>query len=187
MRSQPKLFACGLLTLLATVGCQKMSFDDMMKQPPRPAELDQLAVFIGSWEGTAEGRMMGSDEVIKSTGHSEYTWDADKWVLVERSEYKMGNTCRMNGVGLWSWDAGAKKFRTAWTDNYGSHGDGTVWLDGKTKVWHMRSKTSYTDGTSHGEGTLRQIDNNTFEWNFAEYDALHLLKFMEMHGTFHRK
>lgn len=180
------------LVLAAAVagGCHKgVDLSEMMKPPARPAELERLGMFVGTWEGTGEMRMPGSDEVLTGKGTSRYAWDADKWLLVERGEYMMGEHGPMLGMGIWSWDAKARKYRMSWFDNYGGIGSGTATYDEPTRTWRMKSRGYYstTGHKSVGEGTIRMVDDATMEWTFTEWDSLKLMKFMEMKGTSRRK
>lgn len=184
------LAAAGTLLVLGTLGCQmpKMDLDEMLKPPPRPAELDQLAAFVGTWEGSSEGKMAGTDEACHGHGTSTTTWDADKWILVERMDYTLRDKHKMSGIGIWRWDPAIKKFRTTWFDNYGGTAEGTAWFDSKAGAWRMKTKSRWADGmTSVGEGTIRFTDSNTMEWQMSEWNALKTMKFMEMNGTSKRK
>ncbi len=181
----------GPLAILAIAlgGCQKPNFEEMMKQPPRPAELDQLNAFVGTWEGNWEMTMMGSDQPKTSKGTDQFAWDADKWVLTERMEGTMDNN-KMVGTGLWTWNPQRKLFQYYSADNYGMIMTGTGRYDAATKTWHMKGQSQDTrhGQRSVGEGTLKLVDPNTMEWHWTEWDScLHLMKFMEMKGTSHKK
>ncbi len=182
----------GILAFLAggLAGCQqpKMDLAEMMKAPPRPAELDQLNAFVGNWEGNWEMTMQGADKPLTGKGIDKFAWDADKWVLTEHMEGTMDNN-KMVGTGLWVWDARAKLFRYSSADNYGMIMTGTGRYDEKTRTWHMKGSSQDTvrGHRSVGEGTLKMPDANTMEWSWTEWDSLHLTKFMEMKGTSHKK
>ena len=180
----------GVLVLLAggLVGCQQPNMEEMMKAPARPAELDQLNTFVGTWEGTWEMTMKGCDKPMSGKGVDTFAWDADKWVMTEHSSGMMGDN-KMVGTGIWVWDGHEKLFRYISADNYGMLMKGTMCYDAKTETWHMKGKTCETihGHESVGEGTLKMVDANTMEWQMSEWDALHLCKIMEMKGTSHRK
>ena len=188
-----RITVIGAVALLAIglTGCQQPNFSEMMAPPERPVELDRLAMFVGQWEGTCEGTMTGCEEAMKSKGTSEAKWDADRWVLVERMEYTMGegkDETKMAGICVWSWDARAKKYRMNCYDNFGTCGTGMATYDEDTRTWHMTNKGRYADGTAVvGEGTTVMVDENTMEWNYTEWDSWKLTKFMEMEGTIHRR
>ena len=177
----------GVLALL--VGCQQpMNMEQMMTQPPRPTELDRLNIFVGQWEGTMEMTMPGTDKPTMGKGVNTVSWDADKWVLVERFEGTMGEkNTRYASVGIWTWDPKINKFRTYWFDNYGASGTGMCTYDEANKTWRMSSKGKSSAGSTCGEGTTKIINNNTMEWNYTEWDGLKLAKCMEMKATSKRK
>ena len=180
----------GMLALLAAglTGCQQPNMDEMMKPPARPAELDQLNVFVGTWEGTYEMTMPGVDKPKTGKGLDTFAWDADKWVLAERMDGTMDGH-KMFGTGLWSWDAQHKRFAYYSADSYGMTMTGTGSYDAEKQIWHMKGCTRDTlhGHQSVGEGTVKFVDNNTMEMTWSEWDSLHLCKFMEMKGTCHRK
>ena len=97
--------AIAMLALLAggLAGCQqpKMDLAEMMKPPPRPAELDQLNMFVGTWEGTFEMTMPGVDKPLTGIGTDTYAWDAEKWVLTGHTDGMMGKH-KMAGTALWT-------------------------------------------------------------------------------------
>ncbi len=171
-------------------GCQqpKMDLAEMMKPPPRPAELDQLNMFVGTWEGTWEMTMMGADKPLTGIGTDTFAWDAEKWVLAEHMDGMMGDS-KMVGTALWTWDPQHKRFQYYSADCFGMIMTGTAHYDAKTGIWHMKGQTNDTvrGQKSNGEGTLKSIDKNTMEMTWSEWDCLHLTKFMEMKGTSHRK
>lgn len=172
------------------VGCQqpKMDLEKMMTPPARPPELDQLNPFVGTWEGTWEMKTKGTDKPVTGKGTDVFAWDADRWVMVERADGTM-NGHRMVGTGLWVWDPQAKLFCYTSSDNYGMIMTGTCRYDAKTGIWHMKGRTRDTvrGEQSVGEGTLKMVDANTMEWNFAGWDSLHLVRYMEFSGTSRRK
>lgn len=180
------------VALLAAAGCQQgppkgMSMEDMMKPPPRPVELDKLETFVGSWEGTSECKMMGSDEVMAGHGSSTASWDCDRRVVLEHWDADMGKGDKMHGIGIWTWDPKANKYRNYWFDNLGSTGSGTSTYNEGTLTWHMKTKGTGPMGETVGEGTVKMRDNNSMEWTFSEWNAWKTQKIMEMKGTSRRK
>ena len=188
-----RILVTGMTALLMAglVGCQQPEVDmsEMMQPPTRPAELDRLDMFLGTWEGSFDMKMAGMDEAMTSTGTNTVTWEADDWVLVERMESSMGDEGTMKGIGLWTWDAKAKKYRTWWFDNYGGVYTGTARYDEDEAKWHMTFKTSYsaTGAKTVGEGTSKMLSDGTMEWNYTEWDSLRLKKIMEGKGISRRK
>ena len=178
-----------LLTGLGLVGCHKSGTAAKMQPPVRPAELDRLEAFIGSWQGTAEIRVPGSDKVVTGSGVNSVTWEADRWVLVERSEGMVGDDSRFAGLQVWVWDAKAGKYRTYYFDNAGGISEGTVKYDDTTATWHMKwtNRNTTTGERTVGERTVRMPDDVTWEWDHTEWDGFKLVKSMEMKGVSRKK
>lgn len=187
LRTSFALVVAGALGL-SLAGCQQPSLDEMMVQPPRPAELDRLNAFVGTWECTSEAKMVGSGETMPGRGTSTVTWEADKWLLVERSDNTVGaENTKYASLCVWSWDAGARKYRVDFFDNFGGGGSGTATYDEAQQTWHMAVKTNYGGQSGWSVGTARFTDPNTMQWEHAEWDSLKLTKYLEMKGTSHRK
>jgi hypothetical protein len=182
----------GVVALLAgaVVGCQqpKMNLDEMMKPPPRPVELDQLNDLVGTWQSTWEMTMPGADKPITGKGKDTFKWDADKWVLEEDVEGTMGSN-RMVSASFWTWNPQRKLFEFYGADNFGMIMTGTGKYDAATRTWHMKGETNDTvhGRKSSGEGTMKVLDKNSLEFNWVEWDCLHMSKFMEMKGTSRRQ
>ena len=179
--------SCVLLCALGAVGLvgcgPKMDKDAMQSmKPERPAQLTMLDRFVGEWKGTGEMTMAGSDEVMHSTGTSKMSWGLDKMVLIENSEYKMGDDTMM-GMGTWTWDKKHNRFHTTWVDSWGSYGSGYAKYNDDKDCWTMRGTSTGCMGTTTGKGTMKFLDNNTMEWTWSEYCCLGLMKVMEMKGT----
>ena len=165
---------------------------EQMKEmrPKRPAELDRLNMFVGKWDGTGDAKFMGLDETLKTKGTSQTAWDCDGWYLVEHGEFEMGDMGRMHGLGVWTWDAKAKKYRMWWFDNWGATGTGTAEYDESTKTWSMNSKAAGPMGSMAGRGVVKMVDDKTVEWTWTEWpgwDLFHAFKVAEMKGTNKKK
>ena len=54
------------LVVWAMVGCgpKEIDMSEMMQAPAKPAELERLQAFVGTWEGSWTTKMMVSDEVM---------------------------------------------------------------------------------------------------------------------------
>ena len=174
-------------------GCQsqKINMEEIMKPPPRPAELDQLDMFLGAWEGMAQIKFAGSEEVMEHMGKSTYEWMPDKWIFVEKGEYDVGDGKTMYMTGYWWWDADEKLFQMSWVGSDGGVGTGTGRYDENTRTWTMKSKgmNPYNQFKTVGEGTAKFIDDKTIEWTWEEEipSLLGAKEFMEMKGTSHKK
>ncbi len=172
-----------MLSLAAlTCGCApKMTLDEMKAQmPKRPPELDLLNPMVGKWEGSGEAKFAMMDETLKMTGKSEARWAGDGWYMVEEGVMTMDGFDPMKGMGTWSYDTNARKFRSTWVDSMGMTGIGEA-TRGDDGVWHWKAKSHGPWGESRVEGTMRFVDNDTVEWKMTEY--MGLMKTMEMTGT----
>jgi Protein of unknown function (DUF1579) len=181
------------LALLFTLffGCQQqqqqppMDMAEMMKPPPRPAELDRLQPLVGQWETTMEMKDP-SGKVTAAKGSSTSGWEADKRILLERFEGSMNNE-KMSGLAIWSYNTKTGKYQMFWTDSHGNESHGTGTYDEATKTWRMQSTAhNHQKGTKFKEeGTMRFIDPNTMEWSSTA--KLPGGATMEMKGTSKRK
>ena len=181
------LFAAGSAMLL--VGCMpKMTLEEMKAMmPQRPAELDRLNDFVGTWDMTGEATMAGLDEVLKTTGVGETKWAGNGWFLVSNAKFEMEGLNTMEAVETWSYDAHSKKYRSTWTDSMGSLGTGSSRYNEKTRTWTMRATSHGAHGKTTAKGTLKMVDKDTMEWTWSEYAMGGLFKVMEMKGTSKRR
>ncbi len=185
-------FSCVILSSMAGIaltGCMPhMTIEEMKSMmPQRPAELDKLNAFAGRWEFTGEAKMAGLDQVLKSSGTNEAKWEGDGWYLVSRGVFKLEDLGEMQGVETWTYDAHSKKFRSTWVDSMGSVGAGTARHDDKTNTWYMRATSHGPFGKTWIKGQVRSVDDNTMEWDWAEYAMWGFFKTMEMSGTSRRR
>ncbi|HUU99207.1 MAG TPA: hypothetical protein VM487_26030 [Phycisphaerae bacterium] len=189
--SRSRIIGAGLAAVLAAmlIGCQQQQVDMAEMMKPRPAELDQLEMLVGTWEGTAETKVAGSDEVMTGEGVETYSWDADKWLLVNHFEYKTGDEGEMRGLAIWTWNAKAEKYRIWSFDNGGYCESRSATYDQETKTWHFKGKSRNTVSGEKfvGKGSSQMVDSDTQEWNYTVWDGWKLRKLMEFKGTSHRK
>ncbi len=177
--------ACSLALIL---GCQQPAGDMMAEgPPPRPAELDQLNDWAGTWNGTGEMIMHTpkGEQKMTTTGKETAKWVCDNRVLMSEMEYDMGDMGKMTGISIATYDKNSKKFRSYWFDSMGTVGHGEMWKDPSTGMWMMKTKGTDPmsgDATS-GKGTVKMLDPNTMEWTFTEYDGWGFNKKVEMKGT----
>lgn len=189
MNSRNVLFLATALGALALIcGCQPPDMS-AMQPPDRPTELDKLNMFVGSWRGETEMHMPGSDETMHTVGHSQSQWAADGWVLLEKYSAEIGEDHEINGVGVWWWDPQARKYRMWWHDDSGTVSTGTATYDENTHTWkmHGKSKSLYKHYSTIHKGTITMLDEDTMQWEHAEYGPLGLKKYFELSGTSHRK
>jgi hypothetical protein len=174
--------------VVALVGCMpKMTVEQMKAEmPKRPAELNHLEDLVGKWEGDGEVRMAMLDEPLKMHGVSEVTWgDPNKWFVVERGEYTMGPFDPMRGLGTWTYDTGAKKFRSTWTDSMGCVGIGEATYNEATSTWRFTASSYGPWGKSSMSGEMKLVGRDTMEYKMTEHQGL--TKVMEMSGTSKRR
>ncbi len=180
-------FSSFILVMFA--GCMpKMTVEQMKSmKPQKPAELKYLDAFVGNWEGEGEAKMAGLDEVMKTSGTSETTWEGDGWYLVGRNIYSMGEMGEMKGLETWTYDTHSKKYRSTWVDSYGSVGTGISWHEGEGKKWHMKATSHGPFGKSTMKGNVNINPDGSMTWDWSEYAMGGLMKTMEMKGTSHRR
>ena len=190
MRNRWMASVLPVLTLVPLTGCQMgMDMDEAMNQPPRPAEMDHLAPMVGTWKGEMEMRMAGSDEVMKSTGTSQIEWGLGKRYLVERMTMTMNDGKQMQGMGLWTWDPKAKRFRNWWFDDWSGTGMGTSKYcpQCRTFCFKGKSKNMAMGFSTVGEGCMQMVDDNTLEWCWKERIPWTPFTIFEMSGTSKRQ
>lgn len=180
------------LTMAAALcGCEdkKMDMADMTA-PPRPAELDRLNDFVGTWKGETKITMFnGKDQVMISEGVNHAEWCCDGRFMVEHFEGTFGEGQAMTGIGIWTWDEKAGKYRTWWFDSFGSASTGEAEYDEEDGEWELTGKgrNLITGDTTSGEGEIRVLGDNTLEYHFTEWDAWRLKKIMQMKGSSRRQ
>jgi hypothetical protein len=174
---------------LAVVGCMpKMTIEEMRAMmPERPVELDHLNTWIGTWVGEGEAEMAGLDESIKATSESTTEWGCDGWCVIERGKFEMEGFDPMEGIGLWTYDIKAKKFRGFWVDSMGTTSVGTATYSPETQIWKMKGKSRSAFGKTVMRGSFTIPDPDSMEWSMTEYDGTGLFKTMEMTGKSRRK
>lgn len=182
-------FGLAILSACMLTGCMPTMTIEQMKamMPERPAELDKLNTFVGSWTATGEAKMMGVEEPMKVTGTSEAKWGGNNWYVVGHNKFNMEGFDEMEGIETWTYDSHSRKYRSTWTDSMGATGTGVSWVDDKTNTWHMRATSHGPFGKTKMKGWAKVVDDNTMEWGMSEYAFFGLFKTMEMKGTSKRK
>ena len=162
----------------------KMTVEEMKEMmPERPAELDRLNAFAGSWEIEGTTKMAGVEEELKTTGYNEVTWQGDGWFLVNTWKFTMAGFDEMTGIETWMYDSHAKRYRSSWVDSTGSFGVGVNRYNKKTNTWHVKSTTYGPWGKGTGKGKVWFTDDDTNHWEWTEYAMGGLMKTFEMKGT----
>jgi hypothetical protein len=157
-----------------------------MQPPPRPAELDMLDCFVGTWEGKFEVKIPGTEEPITGTGKSVTKWSFDNMFLVEEGTYDMGEMGTMTGMGIWGWNPKSKKYCSWWFNNWGEASSGTAEYEAEEKTWELESQgvSPMSGKMSYGECEVRMVDEDTQAWHCKEWDnAMHWGTPIEMTGS----
>ena len=166
MRHIRQLWLLTFLLVHLSAGCrqtQDMDMAEIMKPAPRRAELDRLDAFLGQWDWTTEVKDP-SGKVIPGTGASVVTWEADKRVLVEKYEGKVGED-RASFVAIWTYDPKTGVYPVFVADSQGNRSHGTITYDEATKSWNVRVTMNLSGGEKmDDEETLHFSDPKTMEW-----------------------
>jgi hypothetical protein len=169
-------------------GCAAPNVDfSTIQRPQRAVELDAFEAFVGSWKWEAKLlNTEGEDE--KWTGRAEWSWALDKRCL-QGHLWAEGAHASFEAEGIWSWHPKAKRYTWWMFNNWGYPQQGTASYDADAKSWRMPYKSVGLDGSgSYGIYTMEIIDQDTLEWTMTEWaDALHMVKKMEMTGTYTRQ
>lgn len=183
------LAACVVGATLA--GCQQpgqnMPAMQDMKPPPRAPEMAHLDKWIGTWNGTSQFKMPGSDKTTSGTGQNTVTSVCDGRYVMEQMDGDMGDMGKMSMIGMYTWDPAKKKYRAWWFDSHGGAAEGWMTYNDQTKTWSMdASGHNPAMGMSTvGEGTMKLPDDNTMEWTWTEYEKTMFgkKKMMDITGT----
>ena len=176
----------GVVVLMA--GCAAPTVDfSQIERPSRPAELDHYNVFEGNWIWEAE--VVNAEGQDKNwSGEATWRWTMDNhWLHGQMSatstnaEFKVG--------GIWGWHPKKKQYVWWMFNNWGYPQEGTATYCTESKTWTMKYVSVGLDGTtSYGCYHMKAVDDNTLEWDMVEWaDVLHLVKKLEMTGTYKRK
>lgn len=179
------LYALIVSTTFLLAGCMpKMTIEDLKAmKPQRPAELKELNAFTGHWTWKGTATMAGLDQPLTFDGTSDVTWEGDGWYLVSRETGNMQEMGETKGMGTWTYDTHAGKYRTTWVDSMGMVGMGTVKHESGSDVWHVKAKSYGPFGTSTAKGTITFTGPDSMQWSWKEYAFWGLMKVMELDGT----
>ncbi len=185
-RGLSSLFVSFLFIGLGGCTVSNISFSGI-DRPQRASDLDAYDVFVGKWVWDAE--MINADQGDASwTGSAEWNWTLDNRCLFGHLSAKSSNAS-FEAEGIWSWHPKKKKYIWSMHNNWGYPQHGTAHYNSDTKTWRMNYKSVGLDGTtSYGRYDLKVVDNDTLEWCVEEWaDMFHLIKKMEMTGTYKRQ
>ena len=155
--------------------------------PERPAELDRLELLAGSWKTTGTVEMLGLKDPLNVDGANTARWSCERRLLIDESHFDMDALGPMTGVSLWTYHPGKKKYLMWWFDSFGESATGSAKFNKKTRTWKIktRGKNHWCSVVNHG--TIRQIDEDTLEWTWVQWDAFHILRYAKMRGISRRQ
>jgi hypothetical protein len=169
-------------------GCaaSKVSFSDIQR-PDRAPELDAYDAFVGSW--TWEAEMVYPEGLSEAwTGTADWSWTLDKRSLKGHMSAKSEHA-EFESEGIWSRHPKSGKYIWWMFNNWGCPQQGKAKYNEETSTWSMPYKSVGLDGTtSYGKYTMTLVDKDTLDWNMVEWALpLHMIKKMELQGTYKRK
>jgi len=181
--------AVGVCVCVAATGCMpKMTIEEMKAMmPERPAALDKLNMFVGTWSQEGTAKFAAMDEPLKMTARSTVTWEGDGWYLVENATYSMDGFGDMKGMAIWTYDAAHDRFRITYVDSMGGQSTGTATYDEEDKQWRMRVSNETPFGTSVAHATVTFADKDSQKWTWTESTLFGLMKIMDMEATMKRQ
>ena len=173
--------------LLALSSCTVQRVDlSGLAQPARAQELEAYETFVGSW--TWDAVMLNATDLDRAwTGTAEWQWTLDKRCLEGKISGKSANT-KFDSQGIWSWHPRSHKYIWWMFNNWGYPQEGKATYNAETKTWNMNYTSIGLDGTtSFSRHTMTVVNADTLEWDVVEWaDPIHLIKKMEMRGTYKR-
>ena len=188
MRKVPRVIVSVVpVAALLLAGCAASNVDfSSIERPDRATELDAYNVFVGKWDWQAE--TLNADDAHKNwTGTAEWRWTLDQRCLEGEMSAASGDT-KFETAGIWSWHPKKKKYIWSMFNNWGYPQEGSATYCAETKHWKMKYKSVGLDGTaSYGLYEMTVEDNDTLTWRMDEWDAWHMVKKLEMTGTYKRR
>ncbi len=181
-----------MVLLCVLSGCMpKMDVESLKQmQPTRPAELEQLAPFIGKWEGTGEIKIAMLEQPLTAKGMTQTSWDCDGWCMLEQDEYELGELGNIKELRVWTWDERAKRFHIHGADSAGGIGAGTVTFDEKSASWRFKWLRRTPLGDIRSRGKMKMTNEDTIDWTWEDWpawDVIGLFKVAHMQGTNRRR
>jgi hypothetical protein len=173
--------------VLAGCGAPKVDYAKIQK-PARSADLDVYNVFVGTWDWKAE-IVNAADPADKNwSGMAAWEWALDNRALHGMMEAHSERT-KFEAAGLWTVHPKSGKYMWWMFNNWGYPQEGSARYDAETKTWTMQYTSVGLDGTtSHGEYTMKVVNPSLLDWHMTEWaDGLHMVKKIEMNGTYTKK
>lgn len=173
----------------ALCGCGAPNVDfSSVQRPSRAPELDAYNVFVGEWDWEAQMLNAASDADRSWTGSARWEWTLDQRCLHGMMSAKSART-NFDAAGVWSRHPKTGKYIWSMFNNWGYPQEGTANYDAGSRTWTMNYTSVGLDGTaSYGRYVMKVVDDRTLDWSSTEWaDALHMVKKMEMKGTYRKK
>lgn len=100
-------------------------------------------------------------------------WGPDRRFLIEEGRYGMSEEEAVAGIGFWTWDAHAKKYRLWWFDADGRVTAGTATYDESEDSFTYRTKVTdhVTGDVKYERGRTTYEDDDTARFEFAYYNS----------------
>jgi len=172
---------------IVSSGCTVHRIDfSSIRQPDLSGQMKAFDVFVGSWTWEADLKNAAkADRHWQGTAH--WDWDLDGRVLRGTIESKSANA-EFKSSGVWSWHPTRKRYVWWMFNNWGFPQSGTARVSEDGHTWTMNYRSVGLDGTaSFGRYRMDVVDHDTLNWSVVEWaDVLHLIKKMEMCGTYKR-
>lgn len=159
--AMPLLFVAAILL----TGCVSQQLGHTLRvaqTSERPAELDRLQVFIGTWQGEAEERVIETDQVTRYEGRSTMTWEAGGRVMLERSDITRNGQPESH-IALTTWDPNMGRYRLWGFDSTGLVVDAASWEYVEAdNSWRrtVRIGDALMEGVLHVSPDGNQIDSS---------------------------
>lgn len=189
MKRMIPLYALLAGACVALVGCAKPEFTvETFKQmiEPRPAELDHLNVFLGTWEMTGEMKA-GDSKPMHGTWTVTGSWELDQRAMLVKYDGKIEGELVEKGVEVWTWNSGTKRYDIWGYSNFGFGGEGHGRYNAEKKEFRVAMEHDMGGHKSRARGTMTIVDDKTVTWTHTGYDALGLFKQFEGCGTMKKK
>lgn len=156
---------------LVFAGCNsrpRVTPSESLSAAAEPAELEQLNVLLGTWDGVAHITVLESGDTFKARSVREVHWEAGGQFLMERTVTRVEGGQPTTSVSLWTWDDSLGAFRSWRFDSHGTLHERILHWNEDEAFWQMEM-TSQQRGESEpslAEGVMRFIseDEKSYEW-----------------------
>lgn len=158
--------------------------------PNRSPELQRLAMLEGEWAGTGEVRPRTANGIVTMSGAWSAGRECNGWYLVTHEQFEIGNSGKVEGMAVWTWNPGHQSYRIWWFAESGATAEASARYHETERTWTLRFHGNGPDGRVVGIGRVRLVDHNTMEWSWTEWPAWDLLRITrptKMHGIYTRE